>query len=150
MLTYALKLFNISPSFASVQRAGIKGQFTPESLKRPSHYNQAAKTLHQSGVFCSGMVVQYGAEYASITLNMALDERINIGTLMSNGTENIFKFSSEKLLGIKSLLSSEKYNLVKNYLKSLESDIHNISSEKINSIECYIYRDHGEPEFPEN
>lgn len=70
----------------------------------------------------------------SITLNTALEERISIGMLMSNGTENMFKFSSEKLLAIKSLLSSEKYNLVKNYLKSLESDIHNISSEKINSI----------------
>jgi hypothetical protein len=70
----------------------------------------------------------------SITLNTALEERISIGTLMSNGTESMFKFSSEKLLAIKSLLSSEKYNLVKNYLKSLENDIHDISLEKINTI----------------
>lgn len=69
-----------------------------------------------------------------ITLNTALEERISIGILMSDGKENMFKFSAEKLLAVKSLLSSEKYNLVKSYLKSLENDIHNRSSERINSF----------------
>ncbi len=58
-----------------------------------------------------------------ITLNTALNERVSIGLLMSNGEHNIFKHSSDKLLALKGLVDTERYNLVKSYLKSLENDI---------------------------
>lgn len=67
-----------------------------------------------------------------ISLNSALNERLSIGMLMSNGEDNMFKFSSEKLLVIKNLLNTEKYNLLKNYLKSLKNDFNNDSSEMFN------------------
>lgn len=58
-----------------------------------------------------------------VTLNTTLNERVSIGVLMSNGFEHYFKYSHEKLTAFKSILDSERYNVVKNYLKSLEREI---------------------------
>lgn len=58
-----------------------------------------------------------------VTLNTTLNERVSIGVLMSNGFENYFKYSHEKLTAFKNILDSERYNVVKNYLKSLEREI---------------------------
>ncbi len=58
-----------------------------------------------------------------ITLNTTLNERVSIGVLLSNGENNIFKHSSEKLLAVKGLMEPERYNLIKSYLKSLENNI---------------------------
>lgn len=58
-----------------------------------------------------------------VTLNATLNERISIGLLMTNGIEHYFKFSSEKLFAIKSMIDDERYNMVKAYLKSLEKEI---------------------------
>lgn len=64
-----------------------------------------------------------------ITLNTTLNERVSIGILLSNGKDNIFKHSSEKLLAVKGLMEPERYNLIKSYLKSLEN---NINTNEIN------------------
>ncbi len=69
-----------------------------------------------------------------LTLNAALNERLSIGLLMSNGERHTFKHSSEKLLAIKGLAGLEKYNFTKSYLKSLENDI-NINDETIGLFE---------------
>ncbi|GEL09816.1 hypothetical protein SAMN05192550_1169 [Flavobacterium glycines] len=58
-----------------------------------------------------------------VTLNTTLNERVSIGVLMSNGFEHYFKYSHEKLTAFKNILDSERYNVVKNYLKSLEREI---------------------------
>ena len=58
-----------------------------------------------------------------VTLNTALNERVGIGVLMSNGPEHEFKYSSEKLSIVKNILDDERYLLVRNYLKSMERDI---------------------------
>jgi hypothetical protein len=65
-----------------------------------------------------------------ITLNTALNEKVSIGLIMSNGAQHIFKHSGQKLLALKGLVSLEKYNFAKSYLKSLETDI-NTSDQKI-------------------
>ena len=58
-----------------------------------------------------------------VTLNITLNERVSIGVLMTNGLEHYFKYSQEKLLAFKNILDSERYSLVKNYLKSVEREI---------------------------
>lgn len=42
---------------------------------------------------------------------------------MSNGVDHYFKYSAEKLTAIKNIIDTERYSLVKNYLKSLEKEI---------------------------
>jgi len=58
-----------------------------------------------------------------VTLNTTLNERVSVGMLMSDGFEHYFKFSSEKLTAFKGILNNERFNIVKNYLKSVEKDI---------------------------
>ncbi|MDW8850988.1 hypothetical protein SD960_12860 [Flavobacterium sp. MMLR14_040] len=58
-----------------------------------------------------------------VTLNTTLNERVSVGMLMSNGLEHYFKFSSEKLSAFKGILNNERFNIVKNYLKSVEKEI---------------------------
>jgi hypothetical protein len=69
-----------------------------------------------------------------VTLNTTLNERVSVGMLMSNGFEHNFKFSSEKLTAFKGILSNERFNIVKNYLKSVEKEIcfkpHQLFTEK--------------------
>lgn len=69
-----------------------------------------------------------------VTLNTTLNERVSVGMLMSNGFEHYFKFSSEKLTAFKGILSNERFNIVKNYLKSVEKEIcfkpHQLFTEK--------------------
>lgn len=62
-----------------------------------------------------------------ITLNTTLNERVGIGVLLSDSENNIFKYSLEKLLAVKGLIESERYNLIKSYLKSLEDNINNVN-----------------------
>jgi hypothetical protein len=76
-----------------------------------------------------------------VTLNSALKERIGIGLLISNGEEHIFKYSSDKLNSIKGLLDSERFNLIKTYLHSLEKDT-NLGKEVNGEIEnCFLKND---------
>ena len=63
----------------------------------------------------------YSILFAS--LNTALNEKISIGLLMSDGYNTIFKFSSEKLLAVKAATESERYGFIKNYLKALDDEI---------------------------
>ncbi|MCL6220714.1 hypothetical protein [Zunongwangia pacifica] len=58
-----------------------------------------------------------------INLNTALNERVSIGIVVSNGLENYFKFSATKLSAFKAILNAEKYSLVKSYLKSIEKEV---------------------------
>jgi len=62
-----------------------------------------------------------------ITLNTTLNEKVGIGVLLSDSENNIFKYSLEKLLAVKGLIESERYNLIKSYLKSLEDNINNVN-----------------------
>ena len=57
-----------------------------------------------------------------LNLNTALNERVSIGIVLSNGLKNYFKFSSDKLSAFKAILNSESYSLVKSYLKSIEKE----------------------------
>lgn len=66
-----------------------------------------------------------------INLNTTLNERVSIGVLLSNGENNKFKHSSEKLLAVKGLMEPERYNLIKSYLKSLENTINVIEDAPI-------------------
>jgi hypothetical protein len=58
-----------------------------------------------------------------VNLNTTLNERVSIGVVVSNGVKNYFKYSIDKLSAFKGLLSSERYGLIKNYLKSIEKQI---------------------------
>ncbi len=58
-----------------------------------------------------------------ISINSALDEKVSIGLVMSDGEQQIFKFSNEKLSIIKNLLNSESYNGIKQFLKSIDKQI---------------------------
>jgi hypothetical protein len=58
-----------------------------------------------------------------VPINAALDEKVSIGLIMSDGILNYFKYSQSKLQAIKSLLDTESYNILKTYLRSLEKEI---------------------------
>lgn len=62
----------------------------------------------------------------SISLNTALNEKVSIGLLLSSGKKSMFKYSSDKLLAIKGLVSSDNISFVRDYLKSLEKDINKV------------------------
>lgn len=58
-----------------------------------------------------------------VNLNTALNERVSVGVLMSDGLKHYFKYSLEKLTVFKQILNNERYSLVKSYLKSIEKEI---------------------------
>lgn len=58
-----------------------------------------------------------------VNLNVTLDEKVCIGLVMTDGKKFFFQFSTKKLNLITPLLSIEKKNFIKQYLKSLEKDI---------------------------
>lgn len=58
-----------------------------------------------------------------VNLNTTLEERVSIGVVVSNGIKNYFKYSTDKLSAFKGLLNTERYGLIKNYLKSIEKQI---------------------------
>lgn len=58
-----------------------------------------------------------------ITLNAALNEKISIGMVMFNSQEHFYNFSNEKLSVIRNLMDSERFNLIKKYLLSIEKDL---------------------------
>lgn len=58
-----------------------------------------------------------------VTLNASLDEKVSIGVVMSNNNEQYFKFSNNKLLFLKNVLDSEKYNFIRKYLVSIEKNL---------------------------
>lgn len=58
-----------------------------------------------------------------IPLNAALDEKLSIAVLMTNGEEYMFKYSFDKLNAIKGIISPEKIHIIKSYLKSLDKEI---------------------------
>ncbi len=58
-----------------------------------------------------------------ITLNAALNEKVSIGMVMSNGQEHFYNFSNEKLSVFKNLMDSERFNLIKKYLLSIEKEL---------------------------
>lgn len=57
-----------------------------------------------------------------VNLNTALQERISIGIVMTNGEDYFFSYSQSKLQMIKSLLGNEKYTLARRYFKSLSKE----------------------------
>lgn len=58
-----------------------------------------------------------------VNLNVTLDEKVCIGLVMTDGEMFFYKFSAQKLNFISPLLSVEKRQFIKQYLKSLEQDI---------------------------
>lgn len=74
-----------------------------------------------------------------VNLNTTLNERVSIGVLVSNGSKNYFKFSSDKLSAFKGILNSERYGLVKSYLKSIDKEI--VSDNIVDSDKLFIKRD---------
>ena len=58
-----------------------------------------------------------------VPLNTALDEKISIGMIMTNGKEHYFRYSVDKLHAIKGIINSDKIHIVKSYLKSLEKEV---------------------------
>jgi len=60
-----------------------------------------------------------------VTFNAALNERVGIGMVMSNGLDHQFKYSPDKLAIVKHILDEERYLIVKSYLRSIERDISN-------------------------
>src|SRR5690554_2349145 len=69
-----------------------------------------------------------------VTLNTALNEKVSIGVLMSDGKYDMFRYSTDKLLALKGIIETERYSLVRGYLRSLENDI-NTTADKKNLFE---------------
>ncbi|MGG5506480.1 MULTISPECIES: hypothetical protein [unclassified Myroides] len=67
-----------------------------------------------------------------VNLNVALNEKVCIGLVMSDGEKFFYQFSAKKLSFISPLLSTEKKSLIKHYLKSLEKDVQASRSNEIN------------------
>lgn len=59
----------------------------------------------------------------SIPLNAALNERLSVGIVMSDGENHYFKYSLDKINAVKGIINSDKLQLAKNYLKALESEV---------------------------
>ncbi|NRD20590.1 hypothetical protein HNV08_11070 [Winogradskyella eckloniae] len=57
-----------------------------------------------------------------LPLGSDFQEKISIGMVMSNGNESIIRVSNSKLNVIKSLISSHKFSILKNYLNNLVND----------------------------
>src|SRR5690606_21732205 len=66
-----------------------------------------------------------------VTLNTALNEKVSIGILMSDGKYDMFRHSTDKLLALKGIIEPERYNLIKGYLRSLENDINAVTDKTI-------------------
>lgn len=58
-----------------------------------------------------------------LPLNSNLQEKISVGLVMSNGEKSIFKVSNPKLQIIKGLISSNKFNILKNYFNNIINEI---------------------------
>lgn len=56
---------------------------------------------------------------------------------MTNGEKFIYKYSSEKLLAIKGLLDNDRYNFIKQYLRSLEAEFN--SDKILNNINGVLF-----------
>jgi len=67
----------------------------------------------------------------SIPLNVTLEEKISIGLVMSNGEDNFFHYSTDKLNALKTLINNDKFYFIKSYLKALENDINKEVSEEL-------------------
>lgn len=59
----------------------------------------------------------------SVPINAALDERISIGIVMSDGVRSKIAFSDPKLNAVKRIISQERTLLLKKYIKSLEKEV---------------------------
>jgi len=69
-----------------------------------------------------------------VNLNTTLNERVSIGVVVSNGVNDYFKYSTDKLSAFKGLLNNERYGLIRSYLKSLEKQICNSSVDTSNQL----------------
>lgn len=58
-----------------------------------------------------------------IPLRPDFQEKISIGLVMSNSEKTIFKVSNSKLQILKSLLSNQKYNLLKSYFHNIINEL---------------------------
>lgn len=58
-----------------------------------------------------------------LPLNSNFQEKISIGLVMSNGEQSIFKVSNSKMQIIKGLISSHKFNILKNYFSNIINEI---------------------------
>lgn len=61
-----------------------------------------------------------------VTFNATLNEKVGIGLFMTNGIENIFKYSPKKLSALKGLLSPARHSFVKQYFESLYKELKEI------------------------
>jgi hypothetical protein len=76
-----------------------------------------------------------------LPLNSNLQEKISVGLVMSDGENSIFKVSYPKLQIIKGLISTNKFNILKNYFNNIINEVEpkiddfklNIKSEISNS-----------------
>lgn len=57
-----------------------------------------------------------------LPLGPDFQEKISIGMVMSNGADSLIRFSNTKLNALKSLISTDKLSIVKNYLKNLAEE----------------------------
>ncbi len=67
------------------------------------------------------MKVVYSILY--ISLNTAINERVSIGLLMSDGAGTRFRYAADKLAAIKGIMDGERFSFVRSYLKSLAHDM---------------------------
>lgn len=58
-----------------------------------------------------------------LPLNSNLQEKISVGLVMSDGENSIFKVSNPKLQIIKGLISSNKFNILKNYFNNIINEV---------------------------
>ncbi|WP_158963053.1 hypothetical protein [Myroides fluvii] len=76
-----------------------------------------------------------------VNLNVALNEKVCIGLVMSDGETFFYQFSAKKLSFIAPLLSTEKKSFIKHYLKSLEKDI---QTSKANTNKLFSHLSYAE------
>ncbi|GHC61078.1 hypothetical protein [Ulvibacter litoralis] len=57
-----------------------------------------------------------------LPLGSDFQEKISIGMVMSNGADSLIRFSNPKLSAVKNIISSDKYSILKNYLKNLADE----------------------------
>tara|TARA_R110001592_G_scaffold74778_2_gene226831 strand:- start:1237 stop:2088 length:852 start_codon:yes stop_codon:yes gene_type:complete len=58
-----------------------------------------------------------------INLGTNFEERVSIGLLLLDAEKAIFRFSNEKLVAVRSLLTNQKATHAKKYLKSIETEL---------------------------
>ncbi|MEM0543855.1 hypothetical protein WFZ85_14665 [Flavobacterium sp. j3] len=58
-----------------------------------------------------------------LPLNSNLQEKVSVGLVMSNGEQTIFRVSNPKMQVLKGLISSNRFNILKNYFSNIINEI---------------------------